>query len=74
MAAPHTMAQQPQPTYGPSAKLVSDERRRAIEHEQLQREIDKGERCGGGAEDVAVFVSGRGIDEWGDDGWLGGKI
>jgi hypothetical protein len=51
-----------------------DDKRRTMEHEQLQRELDKGERCGGGAEDLAVFVNGRGIEEWGDEGWLGGKI
>lgn len=53
-------------------KLVDENRRRMIEHEQLQRELDKGERCGGGAEDLAVFVNGRGLDEWGDEaGWMG---
>lgn len=53
-------------------KMVDESRRRMMEHEQLQRELDKGERCGNGAEDLAVFVNGRGLEEWGDDpGWMG---
>lgn len=53
-------------------KMVDENRRRMMEHEQLQRELDKGERCGGGAEDLAVFVNGRGLEEWGDEtGWMG---
>jgi len=55
---------QPKPSPEPVKKLT--------EHEQLQREIDKGDKCGG-TEDVAVFVNGRGIPEWtSGENWLGG--
>ena len=54
---------QPKPSPEPAKKLT--------EHEQLQREIDKGDKCGG-TEDVAVFVNGRGIAEWtSGENWLG---
>lgn len=56
----------PPPTQTQEVQKV-EERRRMLEHE-----LDKGERCGGGAEDLAVFVNGRGLDEWADEsGWMG---
>ncbi|PWW77660.1 hypothetical protein C7212DRAFT_178061, partial [Tuber magnatum] len=74
-AARSTAQKQPSPPPKPTLnqpKANPEPVRKLTEHEQLQREIDKGDKCGG-TEDVAVFVNGRGITEWtSGDNWLGG--
>jgi hypothetical protein len=74
--ASYAADQQPMPAPAPAPAPAQTpkegtERKRMMEHEQLQRELDKGERCGGGAEDLAVFVNGRGIEDWDEGSWMG---
>ncbi|KAH0605621.1 uncharacterized protein H6S33_004843 [Morchella sextelata] len=72
--ASYAADQQPMPAPAPAPAQTpkeGTERKRMMEHEQLQRELDKGERCGGGAEDLAVFVNGRGIEDWDEGSWMG---